>query len=141
MMQQQLRKNADEELKALRHDYEQVKARIGDLDFVLHASLTERHLTCGNPNCRCHRVPEALHGPYCQMSWKEKGKTVSYFVSPEIVPLVQGWIENGRRLKAITDEMLAKSRKAAKRMKDLHATRRRYSATPGTAKSVPRKRN
>ena len=31
---------------------------------LLHASLIERFLTCGKPNCHCHSATGAKHGPF-----------------------------------------------------------------------------
>jgi hypothetical protein len=31
---------------------------------ILHASLVERYMKCGKPNCHCHTAPEAKHGPF-----------------------------------------------------------------------------
>lgn len=31
---------------------------------ILHASLIQRFMKCGKPNCHCHADPEAKHGPF-----------------------------------------------------------------------------
>ena len=65
----------------------------------------QRRLSCGNPHCLCSRDPTKLHGPYYQLSWKEQGKSVSRFLSPEELGLYRQWIDNRRKLVAITDKM------------------------------------
>ncbi len=106
------KKGAQEQLRKCQEEYEQIKARIHEVGFICKGSLIERRLTCGNPNCRCHRDSKNLHGPYYQISWKEKGKSVSYFLSPEKAHIYRQWIDNQRELKAILDKMLDISRQA-----------------------------
>lgn len=99
-------------LSACWKEYEQVKTRIKEVGFICKGSLAERRLPCGNPNCHCHKDRKKLHGPYYQLSWKEKGKTVSRYLSSEEAHLYREWIDNRRRLAAIKNEMLAISRQA-----------------------------
>ena len=111
-MNKQRKKEVQEELGEYREEYERIKARIQKVGFISKGSIIKRRLTCGNPTCRCHSDPEKLHGPYYQISWKEKGKTVSYFLSPEMARSYRQWIDNHRKLMTIINEMLAISRKA-----------------------------
>ena len=108
----QREKEVQEQLGEYREEYERIKARIQKVGFISKGSIIKRRLTCGNPTCQCHSDPEKLHGPYYQISWKEKGKTVSYFLSPEMVHSYRQWIDNHRKLMTIINEMLAISRKA-----------------------------
>lgn len=41
-------------------------ARMGELGFVLSASLVRRHTRCANCCCHCYSEPPELHGPYLQ---------------------------------------------------------------------------
>ena len=52
-------------------------AEISKLGFCLPGSLVARSSRCGNPNCRCHRDPGLLHGPYPSWTRKVDGKTVT----------------------------------------------------------------
>lgn len=111
-MRKQEKEDFQKRLLACWKEYEQVKARIKEVGFICEGSLVERRLPCGNPNCHCHKDRKNLHGPYYQLSWKEKGKTVSRYLSPEEACLYREWIDNRRRLAAIKNEMLAISRRA-----------------------------
>ena len=111
-MNKQRKKEVQKQLDEYQEEYERIKTRIHEVGFICKGSIIKRRLTCGNPTCRCHSDPEKLHGPYYQISWKEKGKTVSYFLSPEKAHIYRQWIDNQRALKAIIDKMLAISRKA-----------------------------
>lgn len=89
--------------------YREVKQRIQEVGFICAGSLVERRVTCGNPTCPCSRDPEKLHGPYYQLSWKEKGKSVSRFLSSEEATLYREWINNRHKLIEIIDKMYAVS--------------------------------
>ena len=104
-----MRKQGDNDLqRKLRSyvkQYREVKQRIHKVGFICAGSLVERRMTCGNPKCLCSRDPEKLHGPYYQLSWKEKGKSVSRFLSSEEAVLYREWIDNRGKLTAIIEKM------------------------------------
>ncbi len=104
--------NLDSLLQTYIVQYEKAKARIQKIGFTCKGSLIERLHPCGTPNCHCHKDPEKLHGPYYQLSWKEKGKTVSHYIPKQMVPLYRQWNDNRRELLEIIDEMESISRKA-----------------------------
>jgi predicted transcriptional regulator len=99
-------------LDAYRKEYEQVRARLQEVGFIFKGSITLRRLSCGHPNCRC-RDSKKRHGPYYQISWKQKAKTVSRFLPAHIVPLYREWIANAARLTLILRELQEISHKAA----------------------------
>ena len=69
---------------------------------VLAASLVLLHRTCGKPTCRCaqgHKHP----GHY--LTWKEQGKTRSAYVPQALLPQVQQWQNEYRRLKGLIAEI------------------------------------
>ena len=66
-----------ERLRHYRREYARLKARLREIGFLCEGTLVERWMQCGKPNCACARDRARLHGPYFQLSWKEKGKTVS----------------------------------------------------------------
>ena len=92
-------------LRSYVKQYREVKQRIQEVGFICPGSLVERRVTCGNPKCPCSRDPEKLHGPYYQLSWKEKGKSVSRFLSSEEAALYREWINNRHRLTSIINKM------------------------------------
>lgn len=106
------RANLDRLLQTYSVQYEKTKARIRKIGFTCKGSLGQRRLPCGTPNCHCHSDPKKLHGPYYQLSWKEKGKTVSHYIPKQMVPLYRQWNDNRRELLEIIDEMESISRKA-----------------------------
>jgi hypothetical protein len=111
-MRKRTRSDVEKELRDYKKEYEGIKTRLLNIGFICKGSITERWLPCGNPNCACHKDPKNRHGPYYQLSWKEKGKTVSHFLSGDTVDLYREWMQNRRMLMDIIDEMEVVSRKA-----------------------------
>ncbi|MEW5945247.1 MAG: DUF6788 family protein [bacterium] len=94
--------------------YEALKKRIHALGFILQGSITERRIPCGNPGCRCKTDPQKRHGPYYQLSWKEKGKTVSVYLNEDKIDECRAWIENNHELEKIIALMRNLSRHVAR---------------------------
>ena len=92
-------------LRSYAKQYKEVKDQMHKVGFICSGSLVQRRVTCGNPKCTCARDPEKLHGPYYQLSWKEKGKSVSRFLCSEETTLYREWVDNRGKLTAIIDKM------------------------------------
>ncbi|MGO8956485.1 MAG: DUF6788 family protein [Streptosporangiaceae bacterium] len=88
---------------------ERIAAQLAAIGFVLPGTLTERHVRCGKPNCRCHADPPVLHGPYHQWTRKVAGKTVTRLLSDDQLADYQDWFDNQRRLRALLAELEALS--------------------------------
>jgi hypothetical protein len=86
-----------------------IAAELARLGFALPGTLTERHVRCGHPACRCHADPPALHGPYHQWTRKAGGKTVTRILSDDQLDDYRQWLDNERRLKALIAELEALS--------------------------------
>jgi hypothetical protein len=123
-----------EQLRQCRAQYAQLKARLRQVGFICEGSLVERWMQCGKPNCACARDPGSQHGPYFQLSWKEKGKTVSRRLPAEHAALYRQWIANRRRLQSIIQQMHGLSRKARRHL--LHAEKSNKTA-PKTGDITP----
>lgn len=85
--------------------YETLKRAIADISLIRHGSLVRRFMPCGKAGCRCQATPPKLHGPYYQWTRKVRGKTVTVRLSKGGARLLKEWIENGRRLDRILDQM------------------------------------
>jgi hypothetical protein len=101
-----------ERLRYYRREYARLKARLREVGFICEGSLVERWMQCGKPNCACASNRASQHGPYFQLSWKEKGKTVSRRLSAEHAALYRQWIANRQRLQSIIEQMHGVSQKA-----------------------------
>ena len=105
-------------LRRCEQEYEELKGQLSTLGYALQGSVTERWNQCGKPECRCKNDPEARHGPYSQLSWKERGKTKSMYLDAHQVQLCGEWIAHHKELERI----LKKMRTLALRMVDLQKT-------------------
>jgi hypothetical protein len=100
-------------LVRLRQRYRRLALRLAQLDFIAKGSVTQRHLPCGKPTCRCHADPPQLHGPYWQWSTAVAGKTVTRNLTEDQARLYLEWIGNRKHLEAILDKMHAIAAQAA----------------------------
>ncbi len=66
-------------------------------------SVNERHMKCGQANCRCQQDPKARHGPYYTLTRGVGGQTRSRYVSEEQLRVVQHQIEAGREFRQHVD--------------------------------------
>ena len=105
-----------EQLRRCRAQYAQLKAQLRGVGFICEGSLAERWMPCGKLNCACAKDRSSWHGPYFQLSWKDKGKTVSRRLSPEQAPLYRQWVANRQRLQSIVYKMQRVSHKARRHL-------------------------
>lgn len=118
-MPQSMRDRRERSLRQCDTEYEQLKDRLSRLGYVLQGSVTERWNQCGKPGCRCKDDPNARHGPYYQVSWKEHGKTRSMYLDAGQVKLCRKFIANHKELERIHNEM----RDLTLRVVELHKPR------------------
>jgi len=83
--------------------------QLAHVGFALPGTLTERHMRCGTPHCRCKADPPALHGPYLQWTRKVDGKTVTRLLTPDQRDRYQDWFNNDRKLKTLVAQLEALS--------------------------------
>jgi hypothetical protein len=84
-----------------------IAAELARLGPALPGTLTERHVRCGHPSCRCHADPPHLHGPYHQWTRKAGGKTVTRILTDDQLADYRQWLDNDRRLKTLVAELEA----------------------------------
>jgi len=84
-------------------------ARIG---FVWPGTVQRQMLTCGKPQCACHRDPRARHGPYYYWTSKRKGKTVNKKLTRDEAEILEAWIGNRRIADATLKRMMEVSKHA-----------------------------
>ena len=91
---------------ATRRDQQRIHDALGDIDYALPGSVTQRMMRCGSARCtRCKTAPPELHGPYLQWSRKVAGKTTSKLLTPDQVERYQPWLDNARQLHALVTEL------------------------------------
>jgi hypothetical protein len=84
-------------------------ARIG---FLWPGTVQRQMLTCGKPQCACHRDSQARHGPYYYWTSKKMGKTVSRKLTREEAEILEDWIKNRRIADATIKRMMKVSKHA-----------------------------
>jgi len=114
MSHEHMTRRQEEALRRQEERYEEAKAEIQDLGFVLQGSIAKRWMECGNPTCRCHEDAEARHGPYYQWTWKTDGKTRSVYLSKEQATQCRRWIQNNRQLNKLVSRLRRISLRAAR---------------------------
>ena len=113
-MPTQATRRREQALRRCQQEYQEVKAQIDSLGYILQGSLRERWMTCGKQGCRCYEDPAARHGPYYQWSWAEERKTRSIYLAAERAQRCREWIQNHRALEKLLKRMRAISLRAAR---------------------------
>ena len=90
-------------LEARRQELLDAIANIGDLRA---GSLKSRYRKCGKPNCHCAAKDDPGHGPQWSVSRLVKGRMRSRAVPPEAVERTRRQVEECRRLRALTAELI-----------------------------------
>ena len=98
---------------------------------LLQGSLSQRRGTCGNPNCRCARGDKHLAW---QLTKKVRGTTKSCYVPMDLVPEVQQWLAEYRRVKRLLQEISALNEQLLR----LHVPSRRARAARAAAAHPPK---
>ena len=94
-----------EPMRRYSRQYDALKAELQTLGFVRQGSIQTRRLTCGQATCRCHRDPDARHGPYHYWTRKVRGRTVSLLLTEDELVLYREWLENNRKLERLVKDM------------------------------------
>jgi hypothetical protein len=103
-----------ETLRSLERQCGEAARELTQIGFVLQGSVRERRMLCGKAGCRCRTDPRARHGPYYQWSWKEKGRTVSTYLTKDQADICMEWARNNRAMEKILKRLRAISLRAAR---------------------------
>jgi hypothetical protein len=85
--------------------YDKLAAELADVGIIAAGSLALRSHRCGKANCACMADPPRLHGPYWHLTTKVAGKTVNRRLNETEALAYREWIDNGRRLRALIEEL------------------------------------
>ena len=118
-------------------DVRQLATEVGQPRPMRRGSVSERTIRCGKPNCACAKDHSSWHGPYFQLSWKEKGKTVSRRLLPEHAALYRQWVANRQRLQSIVHKMQQVSHKARRHLLKAEELKK-VTPKPGDIRRSPR---
>ena len=124
----------ERQLARLRARFEQAARELDEIGFVLKGSVIQRYSRCSSVGCHCRADPPQLHGPYWQWSSKVKAKTVSRRLTDEQARRYQQWIDNGRCLEQIVQDLYDLSEQADAIL------RRQERSTPAPKQNASRRR-
>ena len=96
--------------------FREVQRELQQLDYFLKGTVLKRMMKCGQAQCACHCDPAKRHGPYFELTYKAKGKTVNVKLSPQAAPLYQAATKQNRKLKVVLARMERLSRTALARL-------------------------
>jgi hypothetical protein len=109
---------------ALRKRREGLVRLLPPLGEILRGSLMERHLTCGNPSCKCARGER--HGPVWYLSVTlDQSHRAGRTIATDQVEQVRGWIENYHRVKQHLEKISNINRELLHRQKRRTVSRNR----------------
>jgi len=126
--------DADPMTKDLTKRRRELRAQLAQGDYALPGSIIMRHTRCQNPGCRCRAEPPELHGPYPTWTHKTGGKTVTRTLDPDQAERYQAWIDAGRHLRQLVNELEALSIEVA----EAERWGRDPTATPTTPRTHSR---
>lgn len=84
-----------------RQRIEQIRAAIGQTEYLCSGTLYEHLSRCGKANCRCAEDPTARHGPYYDWGHMQGGKLVRRRLSAAQALLMRQAIVNYRKVKKL----------------------------------------
>ncbi|MCY3793837.1 MAG: hypothetical protein OXG51_05605 [Gammaproteobacteria bacterium] len=90
-------------LEARRNSVMRQLASLGDLR---PGSLFERYRKCGKPTCHCAREGDLGHGPNWVLTSRVNGRALTRAIPPEAVAQTRSQIEECKRLRALTAELV-----------------------------------
>ena len=80
--------------------FQDLKRGLDQLEYFCKGTVLKRMTKCGKPYCACRSDPDKRHGPYFELTYKVKGKTVNVRLSPQAAPLYRAASVQFRKLKA-----------------------------------------
>ncbi|MFN0105736.1 MAG: DUF6788 family protein [Bryobacteraceae bacterium] len=79
--------------------FQELKRGLDQLEYFCKGTVLKRMTKCGKAYCACRSDPGKRHGPYFELTYKVKGKTVNVRLSPQAAPLYRAASAQFRKLK------------------------------------------
>ena len=96
--------------------YAGLKAALGRLGFARPGSIVRRFMRCGKLGCHCMTDPPTLHGPYYDLTYKVRGKSVGMRLTEAQAKQCEEWLRNHRQLRRIVRQMITLSLRETTRL-------------------------
>jgi hypothetical protein len=81
--------------------FHELKRGLDSLEYFCKGTVLKRMMKCGKAACACQTDRDKRHGPYFELTYKAKGKTVNVKLAPEAAPLYKAASLQYRRLKIL----------------------------------------
>ncbi|HEY2263432.1 MAG TPA: DUF6788 family protein [Streptosporangiaceae bacterium] len=79
--------------------------RLGSVEEVLAATLTEQARRCGKAGCRC--AGGEPHGPYAYFTARRQGRGRARYVPAEVAEVVRRYLQRGEQVETVLAEISA----------------------------------
>lgn len=93
-------------VEALLERRQSIQSRLASLGDLRPGSLVGRYRKCGKPTCHCAQPGDPGHGPSWSLTHAVAGKTVTRVISPAAVAQTEAQIEEYRRFRALSKELV-----------------------------------
>jgi hypothetical protein len=102
-------------LSTLEAQRAQTQLQISRLGDMRSGSITSTSGRCGNPGCHCHRPDDPGHGPFCRLTRKVNGKSVTEtFSTAAALRKAQQEVEEFHRFRQLSHDLLDVNEKICK---------------------------
>lgn len=85
--------------------FQELKRDLEQLEYFCKGTVLKRMMKCGKAYCACASDPAKRHGPYYELTYKAKGKTVNVKISPQAAPHYRAASLQYRRLKNLLNRL------------------------------------
>jgi hypothetical protein len=85
--------------------FHELKRSLDQIDYFCKGTVLKRMMKCGKAGCACAADPDKRHGPYFELTFKARGKTVNVKLSPEAAPLYKAASLQYRKLKTLLNRL------------------------------------
>ena len=85
--------------------FRELKRDLERLGYFCKGTVLKRMMKCGKAHCACASDPAKRHGPYYELTYKAKWKTVNVKLSPRAAPLYKAASLQYRKLKNLLNRL------------------------------------
>ena len=85
--------------------FRELKRDLEQLEYFCKGTVLKRMMKCGKAYCGCATDPSKRHGPYYELTYKAKGKTVNVKLSPQPAPLYKAASLQYQKLKKLLNRL------------------------------------
>ncbi|HTX39048.1 MAG TPA: DUF6788 family protein [Bryobacteraceae bacterium] len=83
----------------------ELRCGLEQVGFFCKGTVLKRMMKCGKAQCACASDKAKRHGPYYELTYKAKGKTVNVKLAPEAAPIYRAAAQQYRKLKALLSRL------------------------------------